>query len=961
MVAARTGTDGRRETPHGTAPHRAVRLAKTAPIAIPRPLAALALAFALALATLAANARAATFVGTGTHPWAIVLCHFSDQPAEPRSREYFERFYSDPGKGELGELDYWHDVSFGQLSISGTFVTPTWVLARNPENTSETLTRGQWITLEKPFAKSSRLDKILSCADGASGINWSEYWGVIAIFPEARSTLAEPLSATATKVKLTTTENFPTGAAPFVMGIGEGKNAETVNVTAVSGDELTIERGAEKTTALAHPEGAKAGVPGDLGDWGPGQLSVPIDGKTYTLATVILPHEIDIEGSSHEMGHGFGYIHSRRLSLSTDEYEDCYDLMSVYTCDAAFSANPASPNFAPAAGADFGGSGLYNTVLGEPEGSKGPGLNAINLDKEGWIPGPRHDEFENSAPKQETIKLHSLGDPNALSGEGFLEARIPASITIQNESPEGEPPTSSPTCSGTKFACTKSTYYTVEYREKEGWDRGFPASGVLLHLFGEDSRSYWVDQTPQGHGGLLLAGDEYVDAAHKAYVAVNSLDPTNHTAQVTLGSRKIEATITGLGPATGEFNDSVTLAADLAVTGSGAPIPGEPIVLSLGSQSCVGTTDPSGHASCELTLEQAPGPYTLTASFAGDSAYAETSAETPFALEQEESQLTYTGATTADYHDAFTASATLVDPDGGAPVAGKTITFTLGASDTCTATTDATGAASCSITPTQAAGPYTITATFGPDADYLSSTSTSPFTITKEETTTLYTGPTVILAGPSTVTLSGQLLEDGVTPIAGRTLTLALGAQSCTGTTDATGAATCTLTFTGSLGSQPLVASFAGDAYYLPSADTTKTAIVFAFPARGAFVLGDTTLATASPTTPVTWWAADWAFANTLSGGFPPPAFKGFAATVSLPATTPPSACTAPWASRPGNSSAPPPTVPSYMGVLVSSAITKSGPTIAGDTTHIVVVKTDPAYAPNPGHHGTGTIVATYC
>jgi hypothetical protein len=27
----------------------------------------------------------------------------------------------------------------------------------------------------------------------------------------------------------------------------------------------------------------------------------------------------------------------------------------------------------------------------------------------------------------------------------------------------------------------------------------------------------------------------------------------------------------------------------------------------------------------------------------------------------------------------------------------------------------------------------------------------------------------------------------------------------------------------------------------------------------------------------------------------------------------------------------------------------------------IVVVKTNPGYEPNPGHHGTGTYVATYC
>jgi hypothetical protein len=49
------------------------------------------------------------------------------------------------------------------------------------------------------------------------------------------------------------------------------------------------------------------------------------------------------------------------------------------------------------------------------------------------------------------------------------------------------------------------------------------------------------------------------------------------------------------------------------------------------------------------------------------------------------------------------------------------------------------------------------------------------------------------------------------------------------------------------------------------------------------------------------------------------------------------------------------------MGVIVSSAITSSGSTIAGDTVHIVVVKTDAGYAADPGHAGTGTVVAAYC
>jgi folate-dependent phosphoribosylglycinamide formyltransferase PurN len=53
--------------------------------------------------------------------------------------------------------------------------------------------------------------------------------------------------------------------------------------------------------------------------------------------------------------------------------------------------------------------------------------------------------------------------------------------------------------------------------------------------------------------------------------------------------------------------------------------------------------------------------------------------------------------------------------------------------------------------------------------------------------------------------------------------------------------------------------------------------------------------------------------------------------------------------------------VPSYMGVLVTSKVTKSGNGVAGNTVHIVVVKVAPGYSPNPMDHGTGTIVALYC
>jgi len=49
------------------------------------------------------------------------------------------------------------------------------------------------------------------------------------------------------------------------------------------------------------------------------------------------------------------------------------------------------------------------------------------------------------------------------------------------------------------------------------------------------------------------------------------------------------------------------------------------------------------------------------------------------------------------------------------------------------------------------------------------------------------------------------------------------------------------------------------------------------------------------------------------------------------------------------------------MAVLVSSSIDKSGSTISGNTVHVVLVRTNPGYQPNPGHAGTGTVVAQLC
>jgi hypothetical protein len=124
--------------------------------------------------------------------------------------------------------------------------------------------------------------------------------------------------------------------------------------------------------------------------------------------------------------------------------------------------------------------------------------------------------------------------------------------------------------------------------------------------------------------------------------------------------------------------------------------------------------------------------------------------------------------------------------------------------------------------------------------------------------------------------------------------------------------------------------------------------------ADGNFVIGD---GNAAVGTSVTFWGAQWWNANSLSGGVAPASFKGFAET---PGTLP--ACGETWSSLPGNSLGPPlGPLPEFIDVIVASRIEKSGRTISGDTKEVVVVKTEPGYAPDPGHAGVGTVVEKVC
>jgi hypothetical protein len=346
--------------------------------------------------------------------------------------------------------------------------------------------------------------------------------------------------------------------------------------------------------------------------------------------------------------------------------------------------------------------------------------------------------------------------------------------------------------------------------------------------------------------------------------------------------------------------------------------------------------------------------------------------------------LAYTGASTADYHDSLPVSAVLSRADTGAPISGQAITFAVApGGESCTGTTNGAGVAACTISSLgeQPGCACTVSASFAgagpvvtlPDGSTTTllgaSSGTGAITVTPEETNVSSTPPATIAAG-TTTSVGGRLLEDGTTPVPGRSLTFTLGtgpgAVSCSGTTDATGAASCNLALPASapLGPAAFTVAFAGDAYYdASSADPASQPVVFAYLTKGAFAVGDLSQGLAGGPATVTFWGSKWPQANLLSGGTAPSSFKGFAASLSPPSAGASWCSGGGWTTDTGNSSPPPASVPAYMAVVVSSTVASSSSTVfsSPQVPEVVVVRTDSGYSGSPGATGSGTVVAVVC
>ena len=272
--------------------------------------------------------------------------------------------------------------------------------------------------------------------------------------------------------------------------------------------------------------------------------------------------------------------------------------------------------------------------------------------------------------------------------------------------------------------------------------------------------------------------------------------------------------------------------------------------------------------------------------------------------------------------------------DGGAPLTGAlsggSATFTL-------------------LQPN--AGDHPLVASFAAHGNFAASSATGNLHVNKSPTATTLTSTPSPQAAGQTVTLTAKVVS--VAPGSGvpnGTVTFMDGATTLgTAPVNASGVAIFTTTSL-AVGPHSITATYSGSSNYILSAASAASQLIYGYPAGGgSFVIGNNNAILGGS---VTFWGAQWEKLNSMTGGSSTASFKGFAT-----GPTPPTVG-ATFTAAPGNSAPSPSAVPTYIGIIVTSKVTKSGSNISGTIVALVVVKVDPGYEGNPGHAGTGTIVA---
>jgi hypothetical protein len=223
----------------------------------------------------------------------------------------------------------------------------------------------------------------------------------------------------------------------------------------------------------------------------------------------------------------------------------------------------------------------------------------------------------------------------------------------------------------------------------------------------------------------------------------------NAFADLSSGTGGTDQSVTTPAEAVTAISSSITVIYRTPIATAGGPYlgrAGEPIAFDAsGSLSPVGSIatyewDFNGDGKFDLSTTSPTVTYTYNAPYEGQVVLRVTDNGSPalsalstttvsIAPARRATNLVYDGPASGTVGSSAQLSATLSERAGGGPVTNAVVIFSLNGTETCTGTTDSSGRTDCTVTPAEAAGNYTVTASFNGTDSLVESAASSNFAV----------------------------------------------------------------------------------------------------------------------------------------------------------------------------------------------------------------------------------------
>ncbi len=325
-----------------------------------------------------------------------------------------------------------------------------------------------------------------------------------------------------------------------------------------------------------------------------------------------------------------------------------------------------------------------------------------------------------------------------------------------------------------------------------------------------NNNKYTVTTTSSGNYKLTVATS--VAGNNKAsvsYAGDGTYLASSTSTTFTVDKKSTALTLTSTTPKS--VGDNVTISGKLT-TGTTA-VTGASVVINVNNKNTTVKTDTSGNYKLVITTDIV-GTNTVTVTYAGNGTYLTSSASTTFAVNKKSSTITATSTSNLAINDNVTISGKLTSESNA--VSNAKLVINVNNKNT-TVKTDSSGNYKL-VTSASVLGSNTATVTYAGNSTYLSSATTTTFTVNKRTSTLAATSTSTVYYGDS-VTITVKLVS-GTEAIENAKVIINTNNKNTTVTTDANGKYKLTVAAT-TLGTNNVNVNYAGNGTYLASATTT--------------------------------------------------------------------------------------------------------------------------------------------